>query len=148
MAMTLLILFFGGLSEMSGRLMGLLAAQKELVVATQAILERSEQIRGVTYAQATDTAFLQSSVFNSSPANAAMLANPVETLTVSAFPPDGSTPSRLTRQGATTTINSNNPNLTTGATVRLDLQISWQGRGGRTRTRQVSMLVAKGGIST
>lgn len=146
-AMLILALFLGALFEGSGQLLRLLTAQKETIVSGQAFQERMEAIRALPYARLTDAAYLGGTFLNTPTASAAGLPDPVETMTVAAFPPDGAPATRLRRVGGVVSQDSANPALAAGSAVRVDLQLAWRTRGGRERLRVVSTVVAKGGIT-
>jgi hypothetical protein len=143
-------LLLGGVAAAGGRVSGLLNSQKQAVAASQAIEERIEQLRGVTYSQLTTPTYLQNSVFNTDTVSQAMLPSPVETFTVNAYPPVAPTPTpiQVTRQSGSATLGPNpNTTLGSGSLIRADLQLQWQNRGGGTHTRAVSIILAKGGIN-
>lgn len=147
-AMLILTLFLGGLFEASGQLLRLLTAQKETVASGQAFQERMEAVRALPYARLTDAAYLRDHLLDAPTASAAGLPDPVETVTLAAFPPDGTPATRVRRApGGAATLESVNPDLPAATAVRVDLQLVWQTRGGRERQRVLSTVVAKGGIA-
>jgi prepilin-type N-terminal cleavage/methylation domain-containing protein len=146
-AAAVLGLLLGGVAAASGRVSGLLNSQKQAVAASQAIEERVEQLRGVTYSQITTPTYLQNSVFNTDTVSQAMLPSLVETFTVNAYPTP-TTSIQVTRQNHSATLGpSPNTTLGNGSLIRADLQLQWQNRGGGTHTRAVSIILAKGGIN-
>lgn len=74
-----------------------------------------------------------------------MLSTLVEVVTISAYPADGSPSIQLTARGNNVTLNSSNANLASGTMVRLDFRFSWTTLRGRTRAREISTIVTKGG---
>lgn len=145
--MVILTLFLGALFEASGQVLRLLTAQKETIASGQAFQERMEAVRALPYDQLTDAAFLRDHFFASPPASAVGLPDAVETLTVSAFPPNGKPSTRFHRNpGAGVTQDSVNWALPGSAAVRVDFELDWKTRGGRARQRVFSTVVAKGGI--
>ena len=145
--MTILVWFLASLYVAGFRVTQLLEAQREVVAASQLIQERTEQFRSTSYSQLTNAAYVQASVLNTPTNSEAVLHSLVEVLTVSAYPPASSTPIQVTRQQDVATGNSTNSALATVAAVRLDYQLSWLSQRGTTRTRQISTIVANGGIN-
>jgi Tfp pilus assembly protein PilV len=145
--MTILVWFIAGLCLAGARVSTQLEAQREVVTASQSIQERTEAIRSTSFSDLTNATFVQSTLLSSATNSAGNLHSPVEVLTISSYPPDASPPLRATRQQATVTLNSSNPALTGAAAVRVDVQISWLSQNGHTRSRQISTLVANGGIN-
>jgi type II secretory pathway pseudopilin PulG len=141
-------LLLAAVGAAGGSILGLLSAQKQTVAASQAIEERVEQLRGVTYSKLTTPAYLQNSVFNTDTVSQATLPNLVETLTINAYPTAAATSIQITRQSGSATLGAN-PNATLGGSsmIRADLQLQWQKRGGGTHIRCVSIILAKGGIN-
>ncbi len=146
-AMGILVWFVAGLCLAGARIAAWLESQREVVAASQLIQERTEQIRSSTYAQLTDATYLQNSLLNAPANSESMLHSLVEVLTISAYPADSSAPLKATRQQYAVSLNSTNPALATAAVVRLDLQLSWLGQRGTTRTRAISTIIANGGIN-
>ncbi len=145
--MAILVTFLAGLFVASFQVMGLLSAQREAVAATQVLQERTEQIRGVTYAQLTDPSYLQTVLLDTPTNSTEMLNSAVEVLKISIYPPDGSAALQATRQQGVVTVNSTNSTLVNRSCVRVDVQIVWTSRGGRGRMREVSTIVSRGGIN-
>lgn len=143
----ILVWFVAGLCLAGSRIAAWLESQREVVAASQLIQERTEQIRNATYAQLTDATYLQNNLLNAPTNSEAMLHSLVEVLTISAYPADTSAPLVATRQQDTVSITSTNAALATAAVVRLDLQLSWLGQRGTLRTREISTIIANGGIN-
>ncbi len=144
-SMGIISLFMAGVFEVSARVLAMLRAQKEAVAVSQGFQERTEKFRSLLYSQITDANYLQTSVLNTPTDSAVLLPTLVETVTISLYPPDGSASTQLTAQGKNVTINSNNATLGGSATVRVDLRLSWKTAQSRTRVREISTIIAKGG---
>lgn len=145
--MGILVWFLAGLCVAGSRVIMLLEAQREVVAASQLIQERTEQLRSATYSQLTNATYVQTNLLNTPTNTEAMLHSLVETVTISPYPATAATPLQETRQQGAVTINSTNTALATAAVVRLDYQLSWLSQRGTTRTRQISTIVANGGIN-
>ena len=146
-AVAILVWFLAGVVVAGSRVTALLQAQRETVTAAQMLQERTEQIRSASYAQLTNPTYVQGTLLAAPTNSAAGLYNLVETLTISVYPADSSTPLQAVRQGGAVTLSSTNASLGSAAAVRVDLQLAWQNHAGRARTRQISTVAASGGIN-
>ena len=130
----------------SSRLMSLLGAQKETFTANQCIQERVEQARGASWAQITDQSYVQNTLLSTATTSAATLQGAVETLTISAYPANATSSIQVTRQNGAVALNLGNSTMSGNGAVRLDYQLAWLSQRSRQRIRQISFIVAKGGI--
>ena len=147
-ALTILVCLLAGLSMSGWRVIALLEAQREIVAASQLIQERTEAFRAASYSELTNATYVKTSLLHTPANSEAVLHSLTEVLTISAYPPNGSIPSlQETRQQDFVSINSSGSTLSTAALVRLDYSLSWMSQRGVTRTRQISTLVANGGIN-
>ncbi len=144
---SVLVIFLAAVFTGSSQLMMMLASQKQTFNANQCIQERVEQLRGTAWSQITDQTYVQNSVLNTVTVGAGFLLSPMETVTISAFPPDASTSIQLTRQNGAVTLGSGSTTMSSNSAVRVDYQVTWLTRASRQRVRQVSFIVAKGGIN-
>ena len=142
-AMIIVVMFFGSLYAINSQGLYVLNSGREAMVANVCLRDRIEQLRNCTWAQLTDSAYLRSSIFNSSPSGAANLTGLTETLTINSYPVAGN-PIILTRANGTASITSGNAALAASTLVRVDEVFSWTaGPGGRSRTQATTTLLAK-----
>src|SRR4051794_35699525 len=102
--------FVAALMVMGSSILALLRSANESATVNQAIQERVEQIGMAGWVQSTDPPYLKG-VLAASSDSAAALPSPTETITVSAYPPNGSTPLQVVRSNGTTQTVSTNANL-------------------------------------
>ena len=137
--------FVAALTLMGSSLLALLRSANESATVNQAIQERVEQIRTAGWVQTTDPTYLQGILAAGSDSGKA-LTSPTETITVSAYPPNGSTPLEVVRSNGVSQTNSTNANLPKEQMVRVDLSVAWKGfPRSRPRLRATTVLLAKGG---
>ena len=138
---------FAGLYTGSAQVIFLLGAQRETHSANLCIQERVEQIRSATYSQITDPNYVRNTLMATATTSSSGLSPTIETIAVSAYPPTGGSSLQVTRQGSGVTLDSNNSTLASGAAVRVDFSLTWNARQrGRSRNRQIILILAKGGI--
>ena len=149
LAIAMLALFISMLMVMNSNMLGLLRTSKDNVSASQALQERVEQMRIANWLQITDADYLANNVFATGTGSTASLAGPVETITISAYPPKtGSTAAQLIRKDNATRVVTSNSTLQDERMVRVDLSLTWQGfPRNRQRIRATTALIAKGGIT-
>jgi len=148
-AVTLVGMFISFLLASSSNVLGLLRTAKDNVSASQALQERVEEMRIANWVQITDAEFLRSDLFSGSASSTAALSKPVETITVSAYPPKaGSVAAQIRRENNVTSVVSTNLALKDERMVRVDVNLTWKGfPRNRTRVRAATVLVAQGGIT-
>jgi hypothetical protein len=136
---------FGVLFSIFSSAFPLLRNQQETISATLCLQERLDNVRFLSWAALTDSSRIQQELFANPPKSGASLAGLVEDITVSTYPAAGPAPIRV-RRGADGTVEIlSQASLSASAMVRVDLRNTWlQGR--RTRTREISAVVAYGGI--
>jgi Tfp pilus assembly protein PilV len=143
-AMVIFVLFFAGLYGLNSQGLYLLNSGREALVANVCLRDRVEQLRNCTWAQLTDSAYLRTSVLNSSPSGAANLGNLTETLTINSYPAAGNPAISLTRTNGTASVITTNAAITNSTLVRVDETLTWTAApGGRSRTQATSTLVTK-----
>jgi type II secretory pathway pseudopilin PulG len=155
-AMLLIGLALGGVVAANGRAMAMLKSAKQAAVASKCLQQRIEQIRNYNWTQVTDAAAIQS-LYSTPPLPSTELPGFSEQIQVSAFVPSttfgaaapapaGSFLQVARAVDGTVTLASDNVDLVNGPAVRVNVQISWPGPGGRARMRETSVIVANGGI--
>ena len=129
---------------------------KQAAVASKCLQQRIEQIRNYNWTQLTDAAAMQD-LYSVPPLPSIELPGFSEQVTVSAFTPAApsgtasAAPSgsllQITRAvDGTVTLVSDNVDLDSLRSVRIDVRISWPGPGGGQRIRETSVVIANGGI--
>ena len=150
-ALVVIAVFLSAEYTASGRVWGLLRANLESNAACRVLNGRAEQIRAGTWAQLTTAAFLSGSVLSVAPDSAGELGGLTETINVIAYPTPSPNPSAITvtrnnTTGAVTTTASGDGTMPAQTSVRIDITASWTAKGGAACTRQVSLIIANGGI--
>ncbi len=150
-AMTIVAIFLSGLHLTNSQVMSQVRASLESVAALHDLSGRTEQVRGSTWSQITDATYLRGRLFATAPNSTDELGSLVETIEVSAhLAPTGTiAPITVTRQqnGTATVVNTGGATLPDQSSVRVNLTAAWSGKGGRARTRQMSLVVAQGGFT-
>ena len=130
-----------------------LRAQRETAAATMMLQERMETLRALTFSNLTDSSYIGSSVINSKTTSELPLGSLSETITISAYPSDGSTSNQWVRdttypsghQTATnTTLSTSHGGAQT--VVQADVLITWTSPNGRTRTRDLAAIFGIGNL--
>ena len=155
-AVVLIAIGLTSLIAANSRSMIMLKSAKQAAVASKCLQQRIEQIRTYNWTQVTDAQAMQS-LYSVPPLPSVELPGFAEQVTVSAFVPPTTSGTaapaptgpviQITRDvNGVTNIASDNPNLTSGQEVRVDVQVSWPGSGGVTHVRETSVVVANGGV--
>jgi prepilin-type N-terminal cleavage/methylation domain-containing protein len=143
-AMAIVLLFFAALFAVNSQGLYLLNSGRQAVVANVCLRDRVEQLRDCSWAQLTDSTYLQTSVLNSAPSGASNLGQLTETVTVNSYPIAVNPPISVARSNGTASVVSTNASIANGALVRVDNTLTWTaGLGGRARTQATSTLMAK-----
>jgi len=136
-------LCFIGLYSISTQALYHVNSGREAVSAKQGLSDRFEQIRGCSWAQVTNSNYLQTYVMNSSTSGEGRLGGVVETLTVNAYPTPYATPITLVRTKGATVVSSTNTNIANSDLARVDISLTWNAATGqRVRTQTRSTIVA------
>jgi prepilin-type N-terminal cleavage/methylation domain-containing protein len=143
------------------RLLVALKAQKETTAASMVLQERMELLRSLSFTNVTLPSNIGSnigsSVINSGTTSEAPLSGLNETITVSAYPADGSTNNQWVRNS---TYAAGHPNSTNSTwydangnplparpnLVQADILITWTSANGRTRTRELAAIFGIGNL--
>ena len=149
-AMTVVTIFLSGLHLTNSQVMAQVRASVESSAALRVLTGRTERVRAATWSQITDPTFLQSTLLAVTPDSDGELGNLIENLEVTApLAPTGSVqPIMLTRSddGSVVVVYPGDGTMANQPSVRVDLTALWTGKGGRSRTRQVSLIIAQGGL--
>ena len=149
-AMTIVAVFLSGLHLTNSQVMSQVRASLESVAALRDLSGRTEQVRSSTWSEITDPNYLRTTLFFAAPDSSAELGGLVENIDVIAHlaPPGTVDPIVVTRSanGTASVVNAGGSAMGAQPSVRVDLTASWTGKGGRARTRQVSLIIAQGGL--
>ncbi len=151
-AMLLIAVFLTSQYAATSRVWAVLRASLESNAANRVVNGRAEQIRASTWDQITSAAYFQATIL-SVPADAAgELGTLSETIDVTAYPPPAVNPQALqiTRDNdsaVATTVAAGDGTMISQSGVRINLTARWTAKGGKARTRQMTMIFTNGGIS-
>lgn len=144
-------LFLSMLMVISSNLLGLLRTAKDDISASQALQERVEKMRIANWLQITDAAYINTVLLATSSESTGSLADPIETITVTAYRASGTEPTistEVTRQNKVNKIVKTNIALKDERMVRVDVTLKWKGfPKHRARHRATTAIIAKGGIT-
>jgi prepilin-type N-terminal cleavage/methylation domain-containing protein len=156
-AITVSVLFGLAAFATNERLLVGLRTQRESAAATMMLQERMETLRALTFYNLTDSNYILTSLLADSsktPTNSeAPLGNLTETITISAYPSDGSTNNQWVRNSTYASGHANSTNTTlstshggTQTVVKADILVTWTSANGRTRTRNLAALCGIGNL--
>lgn len=149
--MAIVALFLSGIHLTNSQVMSQVRASLESGDALRLLSGRREQIRAAPWSQITDANFLQTTVLAMPPDSSSELGSLVEHLEMTAHLAAAGTvaPISLARNpdGTVLVLDAGDGTMADQPSVRVDLTAAWSGKGGRARTRQVSLIVAQGGLA-
>ena len=141
-------MFVTGLFALNSRALQNLKSTRETAAANQVLLERFESVRRLQWSQLTSSSGIQTLLGTAARAEGT-LPRLQQEMIVAAYPASSTTmPLQVTRASTgVTTVNSTNSALTNSSAVSVLLRLTWKGaNSGATRTRENTMVVAKGGV--
>ena len=144
-AMVIVAIFLSGLHLTNSQVMSQVRGSLESGAALRLLSGRREQVRASTWTQMTDVNFLQTTLLAEEPDSCAELGSVVETIELNAPLVPPVTLSRLP-SGTVQVVNAGDGTMKDQLSVRVELTASWTGKGGHAHTRQVSLIVAQGGL--
>lgn len=152
MSMTIIALFLTGIYVANARVWSLLRSSLESNAASRVLNGRAEQIRAGTWSQVTTADYLANTVFAAAPDAAGDLAALTETINIMAYPTPSPNPAQIqvTRNhttGTITTVGAGDGTMPNQTSIRIDITGAWTAKGGRARTRQISMVLSNGGVT-
>lgn len=152
MAMVIVAVFLTGEYAASSRVWSLVRSSLEVNAASRVINGRTEQIRAATWTQITSADFLNASVLSVAPDASGELGALNETIDVTAYPTPSPNPPplQITRNndtGTVTTVGAGNGTMSAHTSVRVNITESWTAKGGKSRLKQISMIVSNGGVT-
>lgn len=135
------------------RLLLTLKAQRESAAATMMLQERMENLRALSFSNVTDSSYIGSNIINSATTSEAPLSNLSETITVSAYPADGTGSNQWVRDSSHPTGNQASTTSSLGVShgglqtvVKADVLITWKSADGRSRTRNLAAVFGIGNL--
>ena len=152
MAMLVIGIFLTSQYAASSRVWALLRSSLESNSASRVLNGRAEQIRSATWSQITDTDFLATSVMSVKPDAGGELGALNETIDVIAYPTPSPNPPALqiTRDNdasLVTTVGAGDGTMINQTSIRINITANWTAKGGKARTRQLSMVLSYGGVT-
>jgi hypothetical protein len=147
-AISVVAIGFAGCWMGLGQCLRVAAAHRETIAATESLMQRVEQTRAAGWGKITSATSIRDQILNTPLGSSAYLSQVNETITVTPYPAltPAPTPIVVTRSAdGTVQIVSQPPqglDLRAILAVRADVQLTWQGSGNRTRTREISTVVA------
>ena len=156
-ASTLLVLFLTSLFALNSTVMRMLRSANETANASQELQCRVEQIRLADWASITNPTSV-STWFKDQTDATLDLPDIVETLAAAPYTCDATTQApafKLQRNSDATVVTANDGTVVTGADladpnvtmVRFDVTVTWRSWGGRNRTRALTTVVSRWGVS-
>ena len=116
---------------------------KEIASASELLQERIEALRYAPPWSNVTTAFGIAAVTGPATGASANFPNVTETYTVSGYPSGGTL---IVTRSPSGTFTNNGVDLSASVCVKVTVSASWTGVGNRPRSRQLSTIIAKGGI--
>jgi prepilin-type N-terminal cleavage/methylation domain-containing protein len=112
-------------------------------------LVRSSQMRIAHWKQLVDPNFLRAKFYAMAPKAGGGLGNLREKITVTSYPDAGAAQPLIVEREfeQTPVIRAAGAGLADQESVRVDVELTYTGMGGRERNRQVSLVVSNGGIN-
>jgi Tfp pilus assembly protein PilV len=140
----------GGVMMMNAQQLKLVSSTRESNAASWALQDRLEQLRNVSWDDLTNAEQLKTALANV-PDCARMLPNYAERITLVKSTEAGTEgASKLvierSANGEAKTISSGS-GISTGVEVKVDVVVSWSGKGGRSRERSYTSIISDSGIS-
>jgi len=152
-AVSVIALGFLGLWTAFGQCLSLARAHQETIAATECLQQRVEQARSVGWNALLSANGISGQIFNTPCADAGMLPNLTETITVAPYPALTPAPTPLlvkrTADGTVTVVTQPAPafDLRSILSVRVDFSMTWTDhQNNRQHTRQNSTVIALEGL--
>lgn len=151
-ALGLFAIGYVGIHATCNACLSIVRNQRETMAASTLLQERIEQLQAAEWRQLTNATALSQGIMALSCSQTALLDQSRERVQISTYPPLYPTPTPLIvqRQGGTATIVSAPPvglSVRQIVAVRVDVHVDWaSGDRGRRRTRELSTVIALGGL--
>ena len=141
-AILLLAIFCGSVFELNAICLRYIDSSKEEVAALQAVHDRAEVLRNLSFSDLTTTATVQS-LLTTAANSADFSKKATETVTIAAYPTANGTTQFTRTPDGTVTLNSTATDLGT-TLVQVDVSTSWNMLGGRARSEQTTTIISNG----
>jgi Tfp pilus assembly protein PilV len=141
-AVLLLGIFCASVFELNAVCLRYIDSSKETVAALQAVHDRCEVLRNLSFTDLTTQSTVQS-LLASAPNASAFCQKSTEVVKISAYPTASGVNQFTRTPDGNVTVNSTATNL--GSTlVEVDVSTSWNMLGGRARSEQTSTIISNG----
>lgn len=141
----LLTLFLSSLFAMNSTVLRMLRSANETSDASQELQTRIEQVRLANWPQITDPSWVQTRLLAQPTDAAGDLRGLSER--IEGWRPGASSAAFTVSRNADGSTTSTGSSLTTEEYILVHVNVTWPSWGGRTRSRELVTIVAKGGIS-
>ena len=141
-AILLLAIFCGSVFELNAVCLRYIDSSKESVAALQAVHDRAEVLRNLSFADLTTAATVQS-LLATAPNSSDFCKKATETVQITAYPTANGTTQFTRTANGTVSLNSTATSLGT-TLVQVDVSTSWNMLGGRARSEQTSTIISNG----
>ena len=138
----LMAVFCGSVFELNAVCLRYIDSSKEAVAALQAVHDRAEILRNLSFTDLTAAGTVQS-LLTSAPNSSDFCKKATETVTIAAYPTANGTTQFTRTPDGTVTLNSTATSLGT-TLVQVDVSTSWNMLGGRARSEQTSTIISNG----
>lgn len=149
-SMTIVAIFLSGLHLTNSQVISQVRASLESTAANRVLTGRTERVRAATWSQITDPNFLETTLLAEAPDSGENLAGLLERIEITGPTTTGGGGQliQLTRagNGAVFVENAGDGSMPNQPSVRVILSALWTGKGGRARSRQVSLVITQGGL--
>ena len=138
----LMAIFCGSVFELNAVCLRYIDSSKESVAALQAVHDRAEVLRNLSFTDLTTAATVQN-LLAAAPNSSDFCKKATETVTISAYPTATGTTQFTRTSAGTVSLDSTAASL--GSTlVQVDVSTSWNMLGGRARSEQTSTIISNG----
>ncbi len=141
-AMAIAAFLLGALYALNTWCLLILNSGREAAAGARSLQDRIEQLQTCTWAQLTNATYINGSVLDTS-TTGLNLGSTTETVTLNAYPTAINPPIKLVRSGAVVNTISSNVAMANQSMVRVDITLSWTGRGNRSRTQSTVAVISK-----
>lgn len=147
-AAALAAVFLSSLFTLNVSTMDTIRCSKESIAASQVLQQRMESMRIANWHEVTDADWLHDNLLNTAVSGSTPLKNLSETLTITAYGSTNVGNTQLTRSNGTATILNENPTLLTENAIKVIWTVNYIGApNGRSVSRQIVAILAKGGVA-
>lgn len=142
-AVAIVAVIFSGLFVLSSHCMNITNSGRQAAQASLGIADRMSTLRNSTWAQLTNSSYLQNSVLNTPTSGSSKLNTVTETITINTYPTPLSPAISVIRSPSSSSVSTTNSSIANGNMARVDILLSWSGPGGRTRVQSTTTIIAR-----